>query len=127
MKYGINGFIGNWVSEDGYKLEIIKENDTSALISMYSPDVKAIIRPYFNNKPSLEMPSQYDEYEGILDIYLWGIDKGFEINLIREEEYMLDDLQRESLVPTYCRREEDEFMDQYWDLFGQLKHYTRIK
>ncbi len=94
---------------------------------MYSPDGKAIIRPYFNNEPSLGMPSQYDEYEGFLDIYLWERDKGFEVNLIREEDYMLDYFKRESLIPAHCRREEDEFLEQYFDLFGQLEHYTRIK
>jgi hypothetical protein len=60
MKFGINRFVGLWESEDGYRLDIAKISDTSAMISFYDPSGKPVLRPYFNDKPTIKMPASYD-------------------------------------------------------------------
>ena len=126
MKFGIDKFSGIWTSEDGYKLEITKVDDSSALVSFYAPEGNPINRPYFNNEPTLKMPSVYDDYSGDFSVYLWQSGKGFSLDLRYEETYALDQFQREALIPALTRFEDDSFLDQYYDLFGNLNHFTKI-
>lgn len=71
MKCGIDKYCGIWTSKDNYQVEIKKINDTSALVSIYSPEGALVKRPYFNNKPTLEMPAKYDDYYGEFIVHLW--------------------------------------------------------
>lgn len=124
MKFGIDNYLGTWTSKDGFKLEIFKVDATSALVSFYSPDGSLISRPYFNNKPTTEMPASYDDYYGEFSVYLWEKELGFVLDLHLEEEYELDQFREKSLVPSLIRFEEDAFLDQYYKLFGNLKHFN---
>jgi len=126
MKFGIDKFSGIWTSKDNYKLEIKKIDDSSALVSFYALENKPIKRPYFNNEPTLNMSSVYDDYSGEFSVDLWEHGKGFELDLNYEETYVLDKLQRESLIPSLTRYEDDNFLDQYYGLFGNLNHFTKI-
>jgi hypothetical protein len=125
MKYGIDKFIGTWVSESRYRLEIIKVSSTEASVSLYSPNGAAPLRPYYDNLPTIRMYASYDEYEGDFDISLWKKRSGFVYSLEHEYDYMLDKHERESLAPGLCRNSQDEFLDQYYYLFGPLDHFVR--
>lgn len=126
MKFGIEKYIGLWESEDGYRLDIAKVSDTSALVSFYDPSGDAVIRPYYNDSPTIEMPASYDDYYGEFKIDLWEEGKGFEIDIHHEEEYELDEFKRESLIPAITRYEEDNYLDKYYKLFGKLNHFINI-
>jgi hypothetical protein len=126
MKFGIDRFIGLWESEDGYRLDIGKTSDTSAIVSFYDPYGEPVARPYFNDKPTIKMPASYDDYYGEFRIDLWEEGKGFKFDIHHEEKYDLDELQRESLVPSITRYEEDNYLDKYYELFGKLNHFTRV-
>jgi hypothetical protein len=97
-----------------------------ALVSFYAPEGNPINRPYFNNEPTFKMPSVYDDYSGDFSVYLWQSGKGFSLDLRYEETYALDQFQREALIPALTRFEDDSFLDQYYDLFGNLNHFTKI-
>ena len=125
MKFGIDRFIGLWESEDGYRLDIAKTSNTSAIVSFYDPSGEPVERPYFNDKPTIKMPASYDDYQGEFRIDLWKEGKGFNFDILHEENYVLDDFQREPLVPLITRYEEDNYLDKYYELFGNLKHFNR--
>jgi len=126
MEFGIDRFVGLWESEDGYRLDIAKISDTSAVVSFYDPSGQPVLRPYFNDKPTIKMPASYDDYYGEFLIDLWEEGKGFKFDLQHEGNYDLDKLKRESLIPAITRHEEDSFLDRYYELFGKLKHFTKI-
>ncbi|MDC3237291.1 hypothetical protein OAT93_01010 [bacterium] len=126
MKFGIEKFIGLWESEDGYRIDIAKASDTSGLVSFYDSSGNAVIRPYYNDSPTIEMPASYDDYHGEFIIELWEKGKGFALDMHHEENYDLDKFKRESLIPAITRHEEDNFLDKYYELFGKLKHFTKI-
>ena len=126
MKFGIEKFIGLWESEDGYRLDIAKTTNTSALVSFYDPSGNAVIRPYYNDSPTIEMPASYDDYHGEFIIELWEKEKGFALDIHHEENYELDKFRRESLILAITRHEKDNFLDKYYELFGKLKHFTKI-
>jgi len=126
MKFGIDRFVGLWESEDGYRLDIAKTSDTSAVVSFYDPSGEPVVRPYFNDKPTIKMPASYDDYYGEFRIDLWEEGKGFEFDVHHEGNYDLDKLKRESLIPAITRHEEDNYLDRYYELFGKLKHFTKI-
>ncbi len=58
-------------------------------------------------------------------IELWEKGMGFTLHLNFEAAYILDDAERDALVPAWSRYEEDDFLDQYYRYFAPLKHYTR--
>ena len=126
MKFGIDKFIGLWESEDGYRLDISKTSDTSAIVSFYDPSGEPVARPYFNNKTTIKMSASYDDYYGEFTIVLWEEGKGFELELHHEGKRELDKFKRESLIPAITRYEEDDFLNKYYKLFGNLKDFTRI-
>ncbi len=126
MKLGIDKFSGIWVSEVNYKIEIIKIDNTSAVVSIYNPKGIPINRPYFDDKPTIKMPASYDDYNGDFTVDLWKNKSGFELDIIYEAEYELDQFKRESIIPAISRYEEDYYLDQYYGLFGDLKHFTKI-
>jgi hypothetical protein len=125
MKFGIDKFLGIWVSDDLLRLEIVKVDETSAVVSLYTQGGIPITRPFFENTPTVDMPARYDDYYGEFSVVLWEETKGFELHLQYEERYALDQFKRESLVPSLTRHGQDVFLDQYYQLFGTLKHFTK--
>jgi hypothetical protein len=53
--------------------------------------------------------------------------KGFILDLTHEYDYDLDLKRREALVPALTRFERDNFLDEYYSLFGPLDHFVRRK
>ena len=125
MKFGIDKFLGIWVSDDLLRLEIVKVDETSAAVSLYAQGGFPMKRPFFKNAPTVDMPARYDDYDGAFRVDLWEETKGFQLNLQYEERYDLDQFRRESLVPALTRHEQDVFLAQYYQLFGTLKHFIK--
>jgi hypothetical protein len=121
----IENYVGKWKDEDGNRLIVEKLNDETAMVSFYtSPVNKPILRPWYNNKPSLDMSAKYyPEVGPELVVDLWEPGKGFSLNLNFEPEYLLDNFRNNSIAPTLSRYEEDNYLDQYYGLFGRLRHY----
>ncbi len=125
MKFGIDKFIGIWKSEDGYRLEISKIADDLASASLYDPSDEPVIRPYYENKPALQMPASYDEYHGEFVIELWKHGKGFNLDLTYLDDFVLKKQKIEELVPAISRYEKDHFLDKYYKIFGNLKNFQK--
>ncbi len=126
LDLGVNKFSGIWISDDGYKLVICKITDTSARVSFYSHEGSLVNRPFFKNKPTIKMPATYDCYFGDFKVNLWELGKGFELDLEYEKNYVLYQSQKEVLIPSIVRFEEDTFLDKYYKLFGNLNHFTKV-
>lgn len=123
----IYNFIGDWRNEFGNRLEIRKQSSQSALVSFLSgKDNKPVLKPYDKNIPSIQMYASLADYGLSLDVELWKKGKGLLLSLLHEDSYELDSLQRESLVPSFVRNTEDEFLEKYFFLFQPLEHYIRI-
>ena len=60
-----------------------------------------------------------------LVVELWEDGKGFQLDLNFEPGYILDELQRDSIVPGLSRYEKDVFLDEYYHFFEPLKHYIK--
>jgi len=125
MKFGIDKYIGLWKSEDGYSLDIAKISGTSAVVSFYDPSGEPIIRPYYGDKPTIQMPASYDEYDGEFIIELWETGKGFELDLSYLNDFALNHQNEETLIPAITRYEKDHFLDKHYKLFGNLKNFTK--
>jgi len=125
MEFGIDKFIGIWKSKSGYHLEIENVSKKNALVSFFDTIGNPVARTYFNSKPATKLLATYDDYEGRFEVKLWKKRKRFCMDLTHEYEYVLDDCSRESLVPALIRNSEDEFLDEYYEIFGPLEHYTR--
>ena len=125
VDYSINRFTGRWKSESGHSIKIDKISDTQASVSFFGIDGKPPLRPYFNNLPTVDMTAYYDDYMGTFEVELWTKEKGFMLGLTHEHRYELDESNRESLVPAISRYEEDDFLDEYYKLFGPLQHFTK--
>lgn len=125
MKHGIDRYIGIWRNEEGFRLEIAKVDKTKALVSMFSPNNQPLSRAYWQNKKTLNMPAQYDEYSGEFDIQLWKPDKNFCLNLL-EFFSESNDGNLEVLTPALTRNEEDHFLDLHYRLFGNLSSYRKV-
>jgi hypothetical protein len=124
MLFEIERFIGTWVSESGHCLKIEKLDDLHAVVSFFLDSGEPVLRPYFDNAPTIKMPATYDDYEGDMEVHLWDSEKGFSLILTHEYDYLLDKLNRESLIPALSRHAGDDFLNQYYELFP-LNHYTR--
>lgn len=125
MAFGIDRYIGLWQNAEGFQLEIRKIDEARASASLFSPLGPPIDRPFYEDKPSVDMPAKYSDYEGTMTVQLWRSKSGLVLELIHEPAYDLDEFQREALVPALSRYEEDSFLDQYFVLFGRPNHYTR--
>lgn len=119
MAFGIDKYIGTWIDEDGFRLEIKKVNNIKALVSLFSPDGSLIERPYWNNKVTKDMEANYDEYYGEFDIHLWTQEKGFCLSLSEVYEF------KETLAPSISRYEEDDFLDSFYLILGRLKDFKK--
>ncbi len=126
MKFRINKYIRKWISEDGYYLEIMKIDESHAKVSFCQSESKSVLRPYYVNKPTMKRSANYDDCNDTLIVELWKEGKGFCLQLDYEYTYLLDKLKRDSLVPGISRNKEDNFLDEYYQLFGNLKHFTKF-
>lgn len=72
------------------------------------------------------MLAKYRPEEGPgLVVELWEVGKGFQLHLSFESGYILDELQRDSIVPGLSRYKKDVFLDEYYHFFEPLTHYIR--
>ncbi len=127
IKSYIENYIGEWENEAGNRFAIKKVDDETALVSFFSPpDNLPIYRPWCGEKPSIDMLAKYRPEEGPgLVVELWEDGKGFQLDLNFEPGYILDELQRDSIVPGLSRYEKDVFLDEYYHFFEPLKHYIK--
>jgi hypothetical protein len=125
--YGIDKVIGSWVRASGWRLEVIKRSESTALVDVFDPSGQPVIRSYMDNAPCTQMTAHYDEYEGRFEVELWKEGSGFLLDLTHEPEYELDPQRREALVSGIGRYAEDYFLDAYYAIFGPLEHFTRLE
>lgn len=127
MIFGISKYAGIWESEDGFRLDIKTISDTSALVSIYDSNCQPYKRTYFNDKPTINLNATYDDYLGEFRVDLWNKNKGFELILEYEHEYDLDEFKRDALIPALSRNEEYKFLNNYYEIFGTLRHLVKIE
>ena len=125
MKFGIDLYIGEWISDDKYRLVITKVDGLSAVVSLFGPDGNPIKRPYFENKATLDMPAVYKDYDGIFYVHLWTEGSGFELHLDNHWEELIGEKEKEALGVGISRYAEDEHLDQYSMLFGNLSSFKK--
>ncbi len=127
MALFIDNYIGEWENESGKRIVIKKSDEKTALVSFFAPpDYNPIYRPWCNERPSVDMIAKYRSIEcSSLIVDLWEDGKGFELHLNLEYRYILDTLQRDSLVPALSRYERDSFLDEYYHFFEPLRHYIK--
>ncbi len=122
----LDSYLGDWEDERGNRLNIRKVDDETALVSFFAViDGKPIYRPWHQNEITVDMVGKY--YPGAgpeIIVELWR-DEEFTLHLTFEASYILDRKQRDALIPALSRLEEHHFLDQYYHLFGELKHYTK--
>ena len=114
-------------NEAGNRLSIRKVGDETCVVSFFTArDNQPIQRPWYAAKLSVAMVATYRPEDGPdLLIELWEKGMGFTLHLNFEAAYILDDAERDTLVPALSRYEEDDFLDQYSRYFAPLKHYPR--
>ena len=127
IKSYIDNYIGEWENEAGNVIVIKKIDDESAFASFFSPpNYLPVYRPWCGEKPSIDMLAKYRSEEGPgLVVELWEVGKGFQLDLSFVPGYILDELQRDSIVPALCRYEKVDFLDEYYHYFEPLKHYIK--
>ena len=125
MTFGIDRFVGKWRNAEGFRLEIGRIDATHAVAALFSPFGPPVSRPYYDGRPTVEMPAIYHGYEGDMEIELWQERSGFVIQLEHENSYELDPSLREALVPALCQYAEDTFFNEHHGLFGRLSHFVR--
>ena len=126
MKEGIDRYAGDWKSEDGLTLSIAKVGAKRAKVALLGPDGNPVRRPYWDNRPTVEMPADYDDYMGEFIVHLWEPDRGFAMHLDHHLSERWVDLDQEVLSPSLSQYEADRFLDQYHALFGKLGDFKRI-
>src|SRR4030095_1498948 len=99
IRYGIERFVGSWVSASGYRLHIRRLRKDQAIVEFLAPSGRPVDRPYMHDAPSVQMPARYDDHEGEFRVELWSAGKGFSLYLEHEYDYVLDQARREALVP----------------------------
>jgi hypothetical protein len=125
METGIEDYAGEWDDECGHRLSIKKLDDKTASVSLFMNN-QAIARRWFEDKPSTDMIGIYDPWEASeLVVELWEQGKGFSLHLNFESQHELDKYSRDSLSVALSRFEKDDFLDEYYSLFGPLRHYVR--
>ena len=124
----IENYIGDWQSESGKCLNISKIDDKTACVSFFAPPGNLpILRPWCDNKPSVNMIAKYNPaVSPELVVELWDKGKGFTLHLNFELGYELDKDRRDSLTIALSRYKEDDSLDKYYSLFEPLEHYTKM-
>ena len=125
MDSGIDNYVGEWDDEYGQRLSIKKLDDKTASVSLFVNN-QAITRRWFEDKLSMHMVGTCDPWEASeLVVELGEQGKGFSLHLNFEPGYELDKQNRDSLVVALSRFEKDDFLDEYYSMFGPLRHYVR--
>jgi hypothetical protein len=124
--YGIEKFVGIWISASGNCLRIKKVRKDLASVDFLDPSGAPVQRPYMGGAVSTNMVAHYDDYYENFEVELWE-EKGYILHLSHEYDYKLDLEQRETLIPALSRNMRDDFLDKYYSLFTPLDHYARGK
>jgi len=127
MNSYINNYEGNWENKSGKHLHISALNETTAKVSLFLGDaLEPIIRPWFNNKPMIDMNAYYyPEAEPSIDVQLWVKDSGFCYNLLFETDIVVNGKSQIALIPSIIRNEADDFLEQYYDILAPLDNYIK--
>ena len=124
--YGIEQFVGTWISASGYCLRIKKVRKNLASVDFLDPSGAPVQRPYMGGAASMNMVAHYDDYYGDFDVELWE-KRRFILHLSREYDYEWYPEQCEALEPSISRNTQDRFLDKYFSLFGLLESFIRRK
>jgi len=123
----LHEFIGTWKNESGNILEIIPNNKNSLKVNFISGATgKPVIREYFENKESVNMPAELDYYKSSLEVELWRKGKGFQLSLLYDWIDFKNEKSEYCLAPAITHYLDDNFTKQFEYLFQPLGHYKKI-
>lgn len=125
MKYGIDRYVGKWTSKDDLVLDIQKIDSTHAVVSLFSVSGEPICRPYWDDRIMVKMPADYDDYNGEFIVELRETGRGFSLHLDYHLSEWAADFGQVVLSPSLSRYEADNFLGEFYNLFGTLKDYRR--
>jgi hypothetical protein len=123
VKFGIEGYIGSWISAAGQRIVVEKCMRRTLLVSLFDIDGRAILRPYMNQAPAEKLIGHFDDAEGFLDVEIWYPKSGFLLSLLHECEPLPNGLWSHFLAPSFVRNEGDARLDAYYPVFGKLESY----
>jgi hypothetical protein len=127
MKDGIDKYVGVWVNPDGVSLHIAKIHDSHATVSFCDASGEPIYRPYWNDRPSVDMPADYDGHMDEFIVDLWERDRGYSMHIGYHPCGRWDELDHEILYPTLSHYETDDFLAQYHHLFEGFGEFHKNK
>lgn len=118
----LKDYVGIWRNDIGSEIVIQPKDEKSLKVSFISyVDNQPISRQYSDGSYSIEMHAELDYYKTSLEVELWEMGKGFQLNL------MPDPLNEKELVPGISRYSNDKFLDKYYYLFEPLTRYIRTR
>jgi len=123
IRYGISQFVGSWVAASGYRLQIRRVRDDQASVDLLDCSRNPVSRPYMGGALSVKMIAHYRDYEGEFEVELWKRGKGFILHL--DCDYESCARGGEAMVPSISRFEQDQFLDEFYPLFGPLDRFVR--
>lgn len=126
LLYGIEQFVGSWVSASGYCLRIKKVRKDLASVDFPDPRGAPVQRPYMGGAPSTNMIAHYDDYYENFEVELCE-ERRLILHLSHECDYALDPEQREALVPALSWNAGDRSLDRWRSSFTPLDHFVREK
>ena len=86
--YGIEQFVGTWISASGYCLRIKKVCKNLASVSFLIQAALQVQRPYMGGAASIKtLVAHYDDYYGDFDVELWE-KRRFILHLSREYQIL---------------------------------------
>jgi hypothetical protein len=128
MSDDVDVFVGDWRDRQGNRLSIRKlAKNRAAVTFLAGSKPEPVRRPYFGDRPSVDMPAKVDRWGISLIVELWKKGEGYQLVLTHEHNYELDEQHRESLIPALSQYAGDTRFDNYRSLFGNLKHYVRAE
>lgn len=119
----VDNYLGEWDNECGWHLSIAKAGKKTLLVSLLF-NGEPLARPWCDKSPSTDMIGKYNAADGVV-VDLWEKGKGFSLHLDFEPEFELDEKNRDALTVALSRYVGDDFLDQYYSLFGPLRHYVK--
>ena len=111
MSSVLSYYSGKWISESGYSIEVQGINSKQASVSFFKPDGKPILRPFYNNQPSVFMLATHDDYEGMLDLELAEEDSGLTISLNVEPISLTDNPNDTSMSISFSWEVKNDFSE----------------
>ena len=123
-----DNYVGDWAGQPNRELHIRKVKGRHYLATLLI-DGQPIERPWMENAPTIDMPARYtfSALDGSdFSIDLWT-KKRFVIFLTFEPSFQIyNDPPCDALTMAITRSSKLEFLDQYYHLFGGMKHFVRI-